>query len=150
MFAAREELFGREMRKESEDCPGQEGGDFLDVFQHPVGVLSQTIRPIAGYYVCCFYNYNSIFLKMEICSCTICHLEHKLMKILGYIFTMYHFVLLQKRALTKRTTVREARQIKKYLFFFSFTSANKLEVEDISQFYTYNEVDGDYELFYVD
>ena len=50
MFAAREELFGREMREESEDCPGKECGDFLDVFQHPVGVLSQTIRPIAGYY----------------------------------------------------------------------------------------------------
>ena len=59
------------------------------------------------------------------------------MKILGYIITMYHFVLLQKRVVTKRTTVREARQIKKYLFFISFTSANKLEVEEISQVYNY-------------
>ena len=33
--------------------------------------------------------------------------------------------------------MREARQIKKYLFFFSFTSANKLEVEKISQVYNY-------------
>ena len=30
MFAAREELFGREMRDECEDCPGEERGDFLD------------------------------------------------------------------------------------------------------------------------
>ena len=36
MVAAREELFGREMREESEDCPGQECGDFLDVFSHRV------------------------------------------------------------------------------------------------------------------
>ena len=33
--------------------------------------------------------------------------------------------------------MREARQVKKYLFFIRFTSANKLEVEKISQVFNY-------------
>ena len=34
MFAAREEFFSREMRDECEETPGEERGDFLQIFFH--------------------------------------------------------------------------------------------------------------------
>ena len=64
MFAAREELFGREMRDECEDCPGQERGDFLDIFLHLVGKFS-LIEPIESSVMMSSFNYR-IFAFLDV------------------------------------------------------------------------------------
>ena len=67
MFAAREELFGREMRDECEDCPGQERGDFLDIFLHLVGKFS-LIEPIESSVMMPSFNYR-IFAFLDVSDC---------------------------------------------------------------------------------
>ena len=64
MFAARQELFGREMRDECEDCPGQERGDFLDIFLHLVGKFS-LIEPIESSVMMPSFNYR-IFAFLDV------------------------------------------------------------------------------------